>query len=140
MLSHRPLLSKHSFNEKLFLTFLIFNNIAVLKITPIIGSLSIFSKFTTFNITFFQNLCLNTRTKDRNRIYSLFLRNFLDTFINLFGIRNSKTFYLISFLNFLKKMIYYLFSLPLRIVVLLYKTSLISLYLILMTSPMVILV
>ena len=55
------------------------------------------------------------------RLYSLLLRKFLDTTINLLGILCSKTLVLTLLLNSLKlKMNSYLFSLPLIIVILLF--------------------
>ena len=67
---------KTFFKKNLSLTSLILNNFAVLKITLIIGSPPIFFKFIIFNINFFQNLTLNTKTKEQIQIYSLFLRKF----------------------------------------------------------------
>ena len=67
---------KTIFKKNLFFTFLILNNFALLKIILTIGLPPIFFKFIIFNIIFFQNLTLNTKTKQQIQIYSLFLRKF----------------------------------------------------------------
>ena len=67
---------KTFFKKKHFLTFLILNNSALLKRILIIGLPQMFFKFIIFNIIFFQNLTLNTKTKEQIQIYSLLLRKF----------------------------------------------------------------
>ena len=60
-----PLLNKHSFKRKPFLTFLILNNSALMKTTPIIGSLPIFVKSTTSNINFSKMSLLLLKQKNK---------------------------------------------------------------------------
>ena len=88
------LLYKHSFKKKLFLTFPMLNNSALLKITTDILQIH------HFRYQFFQNLTFNTQFKKQFRIYSLFLQKCLDPIINLFVILKSKTLVLFLFLNF----------------------------------------
>ena len=68
--------SKPFSRRNLFLISTILNNSAILKITLTTGLLLIFSKFIIFNTIFFQNLTLNTSTKEQIQIYSFFLRKF----------------------------------------------------------------
>ena len=134
MFSFIPLY-KHAFKKKLFLTSLVLNNFPLLKRTLIIGLLPIISKIHHFQHQFF-NLTLNIQIK-KNGIHSLFPGNKLDITVNLFGILKSKTLKL-TFLHISLKMNFYIFPLPLKIIVLISITSVISLSHILPTSPMII--
>ena len=67
---------KNFFKRNPFLTFLILNNFAQLKIILTIGLPPIYFKFITFNIIFFQKITLNENTKEQIQIHSLFLRKF----------------------------------------------------------------
>ena len=108
-----PLLYRNSSQKKLFLTFPLINNFALFNITPIIRSLPIFFKLTTFNYIFFQNLTLTAQFREVIQIYSLFIRKKIDTVTNLFGVLKSLALY--SFPNSLK-LKSYLLPLPLRII------------------------
>ena len=85
------LLPYKTFSKKnLLLTFLILNNSVLLKITPTIGSLPIFFKFTIFNINSFRILPSLPKQKNKFR-YTLFsFENFSDIITNSFGTQNSK--------------------------------------------------
>ena len=88
-----------------------------------------------FQYQFFQNRTLKTQTEEQIRIYSLFLRKFLDIATKSFRITNSKTLVLTFLLNFLQ-MISFLLLLALKIKTLPSMTSVIFPSLILNSSLM----
>ena len=99
------------------------NNFAILKETPIIGLLPIFPNFTIFNTKI--SLQIQKLLNKSESTLSSF-ENGLGIATNFFGDLNSRTVVL-PFLHNSQKMKNYLFSLPLTIIILISKTSVISL-------------
>ena len=130
---------KHSSKKKPYLISFIQNNFALLKSIPFSGSLLIFFKFNAFSNKTFEISLQIPKPKNKFESSLSFLEKFLDITINWLGNENCNTLVLTFLHNYLK-MNFYLFALPLTIVILISLTSLVFLLLILPTSPMIIII